>query len=71
MGKQEVCCVHACGEMSEMGVFAYLDPGSGSLLLQALVGGSAGLIVFLRHVWNSWVSRMPPNDENVSQSTDS
>lgn len=26
-------------------VFAYLDPGSGSLLLQALLGGLAGLAV--------------------------
>ncbi len=34
-------------------VFAYFDPGSGSLLLQALVGGSAGLIVFGKLLWES------------------
>jgi hypothetical protein len=33
---------------------AYLDPGAGSLLMQALAGGSAGLIVFVRHLWNQW-----------------
>lgn len=29
-------------------VLAYLDPGAGSLLLQLLVAGAAGLAVFLR-----------------------
>ncbi len=32
---------------------AYFDPGSASLLMQALVGGSAGLIVFGRYLWMS------------------
>lgn len=32
-------------------VFAYVDPGCASMLLQALVGGSAGLIVFVRYLW--------------------
>ncbi len=30
---------------------AYFDPGSASLLMQALVGGSAGVIVFGRYLW--------------------
>lgn len=34
-------------------IFAYFDPGPGSLLVQALVGGAAGLIVFGKYVWNS------------------
>ncbi len=29
-------------------LLAYLDPGSGSLLLQALLGGAAGLFVVLK-----------------------
>jgi hypothetical protein len=29
-------------------VLAYLDPGSGSMLLQALLGGIAGIVVTLR-----------------------
>lgn len=33
--------------------FAYLDPGSGSLLLQAIVGGTAGIMVFFRHWWRT------------------
>jgi len=35
-------------------VLAYLDPGTGSMLLQAIVGGSAGLLVLFRHLWRSF-----------------
>lgn len=31
---------------------AYLDPGAGSLLLQALLGGVAGLVVLLKLFWH-------------------
>ena len=34
-------------------LLAYFDPGSGSLLIQMLVGGSAGLFVFAKYLWNS------------------
>ncbi len=34
-------------------LFAYFDPGSGSMLLQAIVGGTAGLLVFARYLWQS------------------
>jgi hypothetical protein len=37
-------------------VLAYFDPGAGSLLLQALVGGGAGFLVFARYAWNTWLS---------------
>ena len=36
-------------KMFNLPIFAYLDPGAGSLLLQALVGGFAGLFVMGRH----------------------
>jgi hypothetical protein len=32
-------------------LFAYIDAGSGSLLLQLLVGGVAGLAAFFRFRW--------------------
>jgi hypothetical protein len=32
-------------------LLAYFDPGSGSLLMQMLVGGAAGLFVFARYLW--------------------
>ncbi|GDX94330.1 hypothetical protein LBMAG46_43400 [Planctomycetia bacterium] len=33
---------------------SYLDPGAGSLLIQALVGGAAGLLVAVRHIWRTF-----------------
>lgn len=35
-------------------IFAYLDPGSGSLLLQALLGGLAGIAV----AFKAWRARI-------------
>ena len=35
-------------------IFAYLDPGAGSLLMQAIVGGAAGFLVALRHFWKTF-----------------
>lgn len=39
---------------TELLELAYLDPGTGSMLLQAIVGGSAGLYVLARHIWRSF-----------------
>ncbi|MBI3860820.1 MAG: hypothetical protein HY290_02880 [Planctomycetia bacterium] len=38
-------------------LLAYFDPGSGSLLVQAVVGGMAGLIVLARCLWESTSDR--------------
>jgi hypothetical protein len=35
-------------------IFAYLDAGSGSLILQAILGGAAGLIV----AFKAWKARL-------------
>jgi hypothetical protein len=32
-------------------MLAYLDPGAGSMILQALAGGVAGMLVFGRLYW--------------------
>lgn len=40
--------------MNSLFVVAYLDPGTGSMLLQAIVGGGAGLVVLCRHLWKSF-----------------
>ncbi len=34
-------------------LLAYFDPGSGSLLLQTILGGSAGLFVLVKYLWDS------------------
>ncbi len=36
--------------------FAYIDPGNGSLILQLLMGGVAGISVFLKLYWNNVVA---------------
>jgi hypothetical protein len=47
-------------------VLAYFDPGSGSLVLQAVVGGAAGLFVLAKYLWASapslFHSRKPTDD---------
>lgn len=41
----------------------YLDPGSGSLLLQLLLGGVAGAAVFLKLFWKKLTSVFRSQDE--------
>lgn len=36
--------------------FAYLDPGSGSMMLQLLFGGVAGVAVIIKIYWKSFVN---------------
>lgn len=40
-----------------MSIFAYLDAGTGSILLQALMGGFAGLMVVSKLAWQSILKR--------------
>jgi hypothetical protein len=54
-------------------IFAYLDPGTGSLILQAVVGGLAGIGV----AWKAWRSKMgrggktdPGQGESMSEATE-
>ncbi|MEX2662742.1 MAG: hypothetical protein WD227_12500 [Vicinamibacterales bacterium] len=44
-------------------VHAYIDPGSTSLFLQALVGGVAALLVVTRSYWTRLVSRFRKTDD--------
>lgn len=43
------------GEFVVTTVLSYFDPGAGSLLMQALVGGAAGLLVFGRYIWDTCI----------------
>jgi hypothetical protein len=46
---------------------AYIDPGSGSFLVQALVATAAGLAVVLRRYWGSiksFLGRSTEDDED-------
>lgn len=52
--------------MTRTFVFAYIDPGSGSLLLQALLGGAAGLAVAFKAFRARLLGRTPaPEREPV------
>lgn len=42
---------------------AYLDPASGSMLLQLVLGGVAGAAVALRLFWRRLVARFRPREE--------
>jgi hypothetical protein len=48
-------------------LLAYFDPGSGSLILQMLVGGSAGLFVFARYLWDSAPSMWKNRKAEINQ----
>lgn len=39
-------------------VLAYFDPGAGSLVLQSLVGGVAGFLVFGQYIWTRLSERV-------------
>ncbi len=39
-----------------IGPIAYMDPGTGSLFLQLLLGGVAGLLVFAKLFWHKILS---------------
>ncbi len=41
-----------CHVLGTEPAYAYLDPGSGSMFLQLLLGGTAGLAVILKLYWH-------------------
>jgi hypothetical protein len=45
-----------CLLVAERQAFAYLDPGSGSMLLQVLLGGVAGVVVIAKLYWRRILS---------------
>ena len=49
-----------------MSVLAYLDPGTGSMLLQVLTGGLAAAAVFAKLYWRRLMSflRLRKNDSD-------
>jgi hypothetical protein len=54
-----------CGISVTKDAFAYLDPGSGSMMLQLLLGGIVGVAAILKLYWNSltsWFRRKKPQD---------
>jgi len=56
-----------CLTMTTSPAYAYIDPGSGAMLLQMLLAGLAGGLFFLRNTIRSIMSRIfrRGNDRNV------
>lgn len=56
------------GSISGSPAYAYLDPGTGSMLVQLLLGGVAGAVVILKLYWQrvkDFVSfRKPPQNKD-------
>jgi hypothetical protein len=56
-------------------VLAYIDPGSGALLLQALAAGAVGALAVFRNAFTGFTSRLfgrrhsgePPTSDNSGQ----
>jgi hypothetical protein len=45
-----------CMAMSERAVYAYMDPGSGSMFLQLVLGGAAGIGLIVKLYWRKLLS---------------
>ncbi len=45
---------------------AYLDPGSGSMMLQLMLGGVAGFVVIMRLLWKRFLIRLGIRKEEKS-----
>jgi hypothetical protein len=51
----------------KMPLIAYIDPGSGGLLVQLLAGGIAGAVAYLRFHWRTWGKRSTVEDDSDSR----
>jgi hypothetical protein len=61
-----VAVLLAYGEWSAP-AYAYLDPGTGSMVIQAVVAGAVGALALVRLYWSRLkgiVKRDPPKDAN-------
>lgn len=50
---------------------AYIDPGSGSMLLQLLLGGIAGAVVVLKMYWRQFTNLFRRNSRKESDNLSS
>jgi len=55
----------------ENSALAYLDPGTGSMVLQLLLGGIAGAVVILKLYWRRFVGLFRGNAREESENSSS
>ena len=54
-------------------ILAYLDPGSGSFIIQLLIAGAAGILFTFRGYWSTLVNRIkgkPTDDHSETNDPD-
>ena len=54
----------------EQPAYAYIDPGTGSLVLQVLMGGLAGAAVVLKMYWNRLSTKLGLRKETAQTDKD-
>jgi hypothetical protein len=67
------CCGFLIAFNPFLAAWAYLDPGTGSMILQLLLGGVAGLVIIVKLYWQRFISLFkgkspdsPPSDSSES-----
>lgn len=50
-------------------ILGYIDPGTGGLLLQFLLGGIAGLAAFVKYRWKNIKRRFGPTEDTAEEHT--
>ena len=71
MNKAFICFVVLFVWMLETRADAYLDPGSGSMLVQLLLGGVAGVAVIAKLGWQRFRDLFRPPDSKPESQTKS
>jgi len=58
-----------CMAMTERTAYAYMDPGSGSMFLQLVLGGAAGIGLILKLYWRKFLALLGvrPGDARPGQ----
>jgi hypothetical protein len=67
LGSKTIACLFMFVAISDFTrpAFAYVDPGSGSVMLQLLFGGAAGVIMLVKLSWEHLIKVACTKKENV------
>jgi hypothetical protein len=63
--------IHITEPISLSVILAYLDPGSGSFIIQLLIAGAAGILFTFRGYWSSLINKITGKQkEEDTETTD-
>ncbi len=60
-----IVCTFCLGVVIPFPAHAYLDPGTGSMILQLLFGGAVGALAFAKLFWAKIFHRNPPPTDDA------